>query len=368
MPDHDDFTSPTDADADQRCAGQPGAWILIRLFEAIEVLFLIHKTFTPSGPVLIILAILLLHHPLCIAQTHQAGSSILATVNSVPISVDDLTTEISQLKAEMQLRNQFISETRIEDINDQIIENLIDREVLYQQAKLNNIQVRTQWVEEELALLRQRLGGSGRLRAYLNATGMTQNDLQKRLHKGLAIRRLLRGEAIRGIRVTESEMQAFFRRYPEYFEKGAQIRARHILISATPSDEESQRATALQRMRNLERDLNAGTPLAVLALEHSACPSRARGGDLGLLTRDQMMPQFAEVVDAIEPGQVSGIVSTDLGYHLIEVVERTPPYRMTYKNVRPKIERTLRRNKENAAVNAYVARLKKQAKIVHATR
>jgi peptidyl-prolyl cis-trans isomerase C len=329
---------------------------------------LFHAMIKPSGFVLIILAILLLHHPLCIAQTRQAGSSILATVNAVPISADDLTAEISQLKTEMQLRNQHVSEERIQAMHDQIIENLIDREVLYQQAKLNNTQVRTQWVEEELAQLRERLGGSGRLSAYLNATGMTQGDLQKRLHKGLAIRRLLRGEAIRGIRVTESEMQAFFRRHPEYFEKGEQIRARHILISSKPSDNESQRATALQRMRNLERALKEGTPLAVLALEHSECPSKVRGGDLGFLTRDQMRSQFAEVVDAIEPGQVSGIVSTDLGYHLIEVLERTPPYRMTYKNVRPKIERTLRRNKENAAVNAYVARLKKEAKIVHAGR
>jgi peptidyl-prolyl cis-trans isomerase C len=325
------------------------------------------KISKPCRSVLILLAALLLHHPLSIAQTHQA-SSVLATVNAVPISAADLTVEISRLKAEMQLRNQPVSEERIQAMHDQIIENLIDREVLHQQARLNNIQVQTQWVEEELAQLSKRLGGSAQLRVYLNATDMTQNDLQQRLHKGLAIRRLLRGEAIRGIRVTESEMQAYYRRHPEYFEKGEQIRARHILISAKPSDHESQRAAALQRMRNLERVLHEGTPLAVLALEHSECPSKARGGDLGFLTRDQMRTQFAAVVDAIEPGHVSGIVSTDLGYHLIEVIERTPSYRMTYKNVRPKIERTLRRNKENAAVNAYVTRLKKQATIVRAGR
>jgi peptidyl-prolyl cis-trans isomerase C len=341
-------------------------WIPTHSFEAEEVFVLFPKISKPCGSVLIILAALLLHHPLLIAQTH--ASSVLATVNAVSISAADLTVEISRLKAEMQLRNQPVSEERIQAMHDQIIENLIDREVLHQQARLNNIQVRTQWVEEELAQLSKRLGGTAQLRAYLNATGMTQNDLQQRLHKGLAIRRLLRGEATGGIRVTESEMQAYFRRHPEYFEKGEQIRARHILISAKPSDHESQRAAALQRMRNLERVLREGTPLAVLALEHSECPSKARGGDLGFLTRDQMRTQFAAIVDGMEPGHVSGIVSTDLGYHLIEVLERTPSYRMTYKNVRPKIERTLRRNKENAAVNAYINRLKKQATIVRTGR
>ena len=119
----------------------------------------------------------------------------------------------------------------------------------------------------------------------------------------------------------------------------------------------------MERIETLRRQIENGANFAVLALEYSDCPSKARAGDLGYLTRDQMIASFGEVAFALKPGEVSDIVETRFGYHLIQMIDSKPPALLAYNDVREKIERTLRRDKENRAVRSYVAELKSQSEI-----
>lgn len=312
----------------------------------------------------IILMVLHFYLPKDPVQAAPSPDAPLAMVNGIAITAQDLDDEINHLKAEMQLRGRPLLEDQLQALRNPLIDNLIDREVLYQEARSNKIQVRPQAVEEALVQLRERVGGASAFRWYMATTGTTEQRLRRRLDRGLAVRQLLRREAVRGIRVDEGEMRAFYRRHPEFFTGGERIRARHILIAVDNPADEDQRAAAMARVRQLQTRVAEGTPLAVLALDHSACPSRSRGGDLGYLTHDQMVKEFAEAVEAMAPGQISDIVTTAMGFHLIQVLDRKPPAPITYNRALPKIERTLRRDKEQAAVQTYVARLKRSAEII----
>lgn len=303
---------------------------------------------------------------LCSAQTSPSANNVLATVNGTPIPIIELKWEIGQLEAEMRLRNRPLTHQQIQKLRPMLITNLIERELLYQQAQQTNIRIRPQWINAALSDLKEQLGGNAALNAYLSGVGMSYSQLKERLHKGLAVRRLLRKEAIHTIKVSEAEIQAFYREHAQFFQRGEQVRVRHILVSVSNMNDELQRNQAWQKIQSLQNRLQNGENFAVLALEYSNCPSRIRGGDLGYLDREQMLPRFADAAYALQPGKVSDVITTRFGYHLIQMLDRRPPSTVNYKEARSKIERTIRRNKENKAVQNYVAQLKNQVTISHA--
>jgi len=298
----------------------------------------------------------------CSMPCHAKGTSNLsATVNGVAITDQDIQQEAAIIAADNQQRNLKWTRNQVLDFGAEIADTLIDRELLYQKAQQRNIKIRSPWVERALQELKSEIGSTAAYDAYLKKTGLDEEHLRERIRRGLIIYRLLHRDILRRIKVSEAEMQAFFRRNPDYFIRKDEIRVRQIFIAVPDGADVSVRGEALLRIQSIQDRLRRGKNFATLALEYSQDPSRSRGGDLGYLERSQMIPSFADAAFALEPGQVSDIVETRFGYHLIKMVDRIPSSRMAYRNARVKIDRTLRRNKEKAAAAAYLADLKKQA-------
>lgn len=292
-----------------------------------------------------------------------ADENILAIVNETRITRQDLDQEISLLAAELHHRNTALSPRRLARLKGQLVENLIDRELLFQKAQQKKIQIRNRWVDQAVADLKTDLKVTSGYRAYLRDARISEKELRSRIRKGLIIRRLLRRDVIRQIKVGESEMQAFYRNHPEYFKRREQVRVRQIMVAFDSKGQHGGRGEALLKIQRIQNKLQQHGNFAALALDLSEDNSRTRGGDLGYLQRDQMIAAFADAAFSLQPGQVSDIVETRLGFHLIKMVDRIPSSQMAYRNARGKIERTLRRNKEKKATDRFLARLKRQAAI-----
>lgn len=300
---------------------------------------------------------------LAVPRPGRSASDQLAMVNDVPISRQDIAHEAAIIAADIQLRNLSWTKEQIAALGTQILKTLIDRELLYQRARQRNIEIRSQWIERALMDLKSKIGRADAFENYLQSIDLSEEQLRERVRKGLIVRRLLHREVIRQVRVSEAEMQAFFRRHPEFFVHKDQARVRQILVAFHHGDDAAARGEALLRIQSIQDRLKQGADFATLALEYSDDASKARGGDLGYLERSQMIPSFAEAAFALQPGQISDIVESRIGYHLIKMVDRIPTSQMAYRNTRTKIERTLRRNKEKAAAANYLAKLKNEARI-----
>ncbi len=108
----------------------------------------------------------------------------------------------------------------------------------------------------------------------------------------------------------------------------------------------------------------AGEDFAEVAREVSQCPSAAQGGDLGFFGRQQVEGSFADAVFSLEPGEVSQIVETTFGYHVVKVEERRPPSVQNLEQVRTPLTRMLRDREAAAAVDRELVRLAEAATIV----
>jgi parvulin-like peptidyl-prolyl isomerase len=291
---------------------------------------------------------------LCTAASSAAAANddVLAVVNETRITRQDLAQEMSLLAAEMRLRNTTLSARRLARLRRQLLDNLIERELLYQQAQQKKIQIQSPWVNRAVLDLKNELKSKSiEYEDYLHSAHLSEEALKNRR------------DVIRPVKVSEAEMQAFYRNHPEYFQRRERVRVRQIMVAFDQKGDPTGRGEALLRIQQIQDKIKQGGNFAALALDYSEDNSRTRGGDLGYLQRDQMLKAFADAAFSLKPGQVSDIVETHLGYHLIKMVDRIPASQMAYRNVRSKIERTLRRNKENRAADTYLAKLKRQAAI-----
>ncbi|MFO7564449.1 MAG: peptidylprolyl isomerase [Enhygromyxa sp.] len=99
------------------------------------------------------------------------------------------------------------------------------------------------------------------------------------------------------------------------------VRASHILLmykGSARSTASRSKAEAEEQIKQLGAQIAGGADFAALAREHSDCPSRAQGGDLGQFGKGQMVPEFENAAFSMEIGQVSDVVETAFGYHLIQ--------------------------------------------------
>jgi peptidyl-prolyl cis-trans isomerase C len=126
-------------------------------------------------------------------------------------------------------------------------------------------------------------------------------------------------------------------------------------------DENNAEEAARAAIAAAEAELKAGDAFADVAERHSDC--KGNGGGLGFIPRGEMVPEFEDVVFALEPGAVSGVFRSPFGFHIATVKARKPAGALTFNEVESQIEETLFRNKKERALENYVDRLKAKAVI-----
>ena len=137
---------------------------------------------------------------------------------------------------------------------------------------------------------------------------------------------------------SDAELRARYSATREDFKSGESVRADHILVKVAPKATPAQDAAAKAKAQGLLNQLRGGAPFAALAMKNSDDPGSAtRGGDLGFLTREQLVPEFASAAFSLPIGQLSDLVKTSYGYHIIKVVEKRPAGYKPFEDVKDQI-------------------------------
>jgi len=162
---------------------------------------------------------------------------------------------------------------------------------------------------------------------------------------------------------SDQEAKSFYDKNPERFKQGEKVRASHILIKVDPKAAPAAKQKARAEIDAVLKQAKAGGDFAKLAQEHSQDGSAAQGGDLNYFTREQMVPEFAKVAFELKPGEVSDIVETQFGYHIIKVVDHQEAKAIPYEQVNAQIKQFLGNQKKQQHADAFIDGLKKKSKI-----
>jgi peptidyl-prolyl cis-trans isomerase C len=201
------------------------------------------------------------------------------------------------------------------------------------------------------------------LEQALKKANLSRARLRLQFKKDIAIRQLLDARVVRTVKVDDLELRAFYDSNPNLFKTPARVKASHIFIKAGPDSTREARKDAVALLNAIRKKLTEGAEFAEMAIDYSQCPTSENGGDLGYFEKEKMIKGFAEAAFGLNPGEISDIVRTRSGYHLIKVTDRQPKTKLAFEDVREKLSRNFKIEKSTHAIKAYLKSLEKSADI-----
>lgn len=242
--------------------------------------------------------------------------------------------------------------------------SLISLELLYQESQARGVAVSDAAIDEEIARTRAQFPDQKAFEAALRARGMTIVALRQDTRKTMAVNRLLESRVWKDVHVTPEQIKRFYEENREEFKHPAQTRASHILVRVPEGASAAQRTAAKERAQQLLDKLRAGADFSQLAQQNSDDPGSARhGGDLGYFAKGEMVDGFERQAAALAPGQLSEVVSTPYGFHIIKVTDRRSAGYDTLEEARARITAVLTKTERERRETEFVAQLRQKAKI-----
>ena len=299
-----------------------------------------------------------------VAQDEKPGDAKAAEINGVVITKQQFEKELNIHLDRVATQGRQISGDQLAALKKDILDGLIEREVLYQESQKAGIKIDDKKIDEQLADIKKRFPSEAEFQTALSKMKLSENEVKMQILRGLAIRALIEQQIASKIVITETETRAYYDSNPQMFKKPPQVKASHILIKFDAGADETQKAEARKKIEAVQQKVKAGGDFAELAKEYSEGPSKTRGGDLGFFRRGQMVKPFEDAAFAMKPNEVSEIVETRFGYHLIKVYEIKSEETLVYSEVKDKISQRMRQEKIEKDATQYIGQLKKDANIV----
>jgi peptidyl-prolyl cis-trans isomerase C len=296
-------------------------------------------------------------------ESKGSPSDVLARVNGTAITRQEVNRAVKVLLAQSQVPEPVDPEL-LKQVEDAALEQLISAELLYQEALKLEIKDLDKQVTEKVAQNKAKFKSEEEFSKALNAVDMTAKDMNDFTRKDILINTLIEQRFSSKAEVSDAEARKFYNdNLEKYFSKPETVGASHILIGASESATPEERKKAKEKAEEIAKRLKAGADFAATAKAESSCPSSAQGGDLGKFTRGQMVPPFEKAAFALKTGEMSDVVETQFGYHIIKVTSHEDASTEKFDDVKAKIVEFLKREKIQKGITDNVEKLRKEAKI-----
>jgi peptidyl-prolyl cis-trans isomerase C len=244
-----------------------------------------------------------------------------------------------------------------------VLDDLVAYRLLKQEVAARQMTASDAEVDARIGAFKQQMGSDANFRAALQAQQLTEAKLREDARTDILVNKLLEQEVTQKILVKPSDIATFYEKNPDRFQQAESVRAAHILVLVPQGADEKTRAAAKARAEAALKAAKAGQDFAQLARRYSNDASAQRGGDLGFIPKGQMVPAFEAAAFALEAGQVSDLVETQFGYHVIKALEKRPARVVPFVEAAVQIEQFLEQQQRQEKSKALVEQLKSMGKV-----
>lgn len=264
------------------------------------------------------------------------GLTILVSINMVACSNKAVAkiNNVDVSKEEYKKTEDFLyatgyvekDEKNSDEINNDILSFIIDNEVAYQEAQKENIKVKDSDVNEKVEQLKETLETNTFYKEKLESAGITEDFLKEQVKKDLTVAKY-KENFIKDIKVTDKEMEAYYNNHKEQFNV-EEVKASQILISTLDEDNKEvskdQKEKLKEKAQSILDKVNNNEDFASLAKKYSDDKNSGKyGGDLGYFAKNEKNIEFTKEVFKLDTNQVSKLIETSYGYHIVKVTDKT---------------------------------------------
>ena len=282
-----------------------------------------------------------------------------ASVNGQEISGEAVQFELDRLVRFYMSHGMTMEEVKknLPKLEERALEQAIGAKLLLDRAAQLELPVTAADIDAEVAKVVAQVGGEENFHKALAAQKITEAAFRKELEKGARVNLLVNQACAHVADPTEAEVAAFYEAHKTEYVTPPQVLCQHILVKG--SDDK-----ALDKIKAIrERIVSGAADFAEEAKQHSDCPSGAQGGSLGWFGPGMMVPEFDKAAFAMKKGEVSGVVSTQFGYHIIYKADERTGGQQTLVDVHDSIKDLLRHEARGKAMDVFVQELRDAAKI-----
>jgi peptidyl-prolyl cis-trans isomerase C len=285
---------------------------------------------------------------------------VIARVNGETLAKGELERAIKNVEARA---GRPVPAEQRDRVYRGVLNDLIAFKLVLAEAKLRGIGVTPEEISGRIATIRKQFPTEAAFAEALKSRGMTVADLEDEARTELVVNKTVEAEVTSKIDVTPQDLETFYKENPQQFQEQESVRASHILFqvdkNAAPAAKDAVRAEAEAVLKRAK----AGEDFAALAKQYSKDSSASQGGDLNFFRRGQMVPPFEQAAFALKVGEVSDLVESDFGLHIIKVTDKKPGRQVPLAEVSDRLSQFLKQRKQQAATDAFLEGLRAKYKV-----
>ncbi len=290
------------------------------------------------------------------SSKEESANIIVAVIDGKEIHGDVFLKEYRRFKKRIKLSD--VNDEELEkQMRDGIMDNLIRYEIIAGEAGKSGIKVTK---EMETVAIQSMLKGFSqeRLQVIMEKQGQTYEEWKDSVRQNLLMEKLIASKITPMVEVPEALLKKYYDDHPDDYKKPAQARTYHILCS-TFADAEKARG-----------ELVTGTDFSDAARKYSKSPEASHGGDLGMVSQGQMPKELDDAIFKLKEKEVSRVVESPYGFHLLKVTEFAKPRQMSFaeskeqiynhvfqEQLEKKFEEWIQETKKNAKIEVFTDRL-----------
>ena len=291
-------------------------------------------------------------------------SGIAAIVNDEIITYLELNREYVLILKEEEKRGA-VSPEAAQKLRSDVLNSMVDRKLVKQKIKELNIVVSEEEVRQSIEdVKRQNKLSQEALTSALLAQGMTFDQYKAQMKEQLERLRLMSQEVKSKIQVSEREMREYYEANRALYTEDPTYRARHIFLKVDKKASNDEIKKIMARAADVVSEAKSSSDFAALAKKYSDDPGAEKdGGDLGTFKKGDMLPEIESAVINMKPGEISELVTTPAGFHIIKLEEKSPEKLKPFESVKASIDDLLYRKKSEERFKQWAEELRKGAAV-----